>query len=407
MMLLISSLLSFSQAKKSIIRDDLVNGKTEVMGKYLPMQGGILLNRAYQIPPGEFVSKVDSFKKAMNSKIELETDSAVKKLMVLDIYYYSSNLVRLYVNLYGSDSLGMANTRKILSVKRDSASFAKVKDSLYRLAYRKMLSGAEKEFLTNYTSDKEDMNNEELFKRSASYRGRINSYLVALIYGRYKNKLSLESQSIDALRLKVLSKEISNVFITEYLSYVSMNALLKSGKSAMEIEEAYVTFLTNVKNPGYRDSILPLYENFKMISSKGTAPDFAYEDINGKVVSLKALRGKYVYIDVWATWCVPCKAEIPFLAKVEEEYHGRNIHFVSLSVDRLADKQKWLSYVKEHQLKGIQLMADKDFSSEFVKKFNIGGIPRFLLIDPNGKIVDGDAKRPSNPELRKQFDSLL
>ncbi|MNY42181.1 hypothetical protein D3C86_1770460 [compost metagenome] len=52
-------------------------------------------------------------------------------------------------------------------------------------------------------------------------------------------------------------------------------------------------------------------------------------------------------------------------------------------------------------------MADKDFSSDFVKKYNINSIPRFLLIDPAGKIVSGDAKRPSDPQLRKQFDTLL
>jgi thiol-disulfide isomerase/thioredoxin len=141
--------------------------------------------------------------------------------------------------------------------------------------------------------------------------------------------------------------------------------------------------------------------------SKSPSPDFNYSNVDGKMVSLKELRGKYIYIDVWATWCAPCKAEIPFLTKVEEDYHGKNIHFVSLSVDGIKDKNKWISYVKEHQLQGIQVMADKDFSSDFIKKFNINSIPRFILIDPKGNIVDADAKRPSDPQLRKQLDTLL
>ncbi|MNY06128.1 hypothetical protein D3C86_1388720 [compost metagenome] len=80
---------------------------------------------------------------------------------------------------------------------------------------------------------------------------------------------------------------------------------------------------------------------------------------------------------------------------------------MSLSVDQQKDKSKWTSYVKDNKLGGIQLLADQDFNSDFVKKYNINSIPRFILIDPAGKIVSGDAKRPSNPELRKQFDTLL
>lgn len=406
-MLLFSGMAGLAQTKKSVIVDDLVKDKAEVMGRYLPMQRGMLLNRAYHISPADLISKVDSFKMDMNVQVQEEPDSAIKKLMLLDIYHYSNNLVKLYINLYGSDSLGMTKTRKILSEKRDSASFEKVKDSVYRLAYRKTLSEKEKEFMTNYTDKQEDMNNEALFKRSGSYRGRVNSYLVALIYGRYKNKLSVESSSIDALRLKVVGKEISNTFIREYLSYVSMNTLLKSGKSVSEIEEAYKYFLTSVKNPIYQTSILPVYENFKMISSNATAPNFTYADVDGKNVSLTDLRGKYVYIDVWATWCEPCKAEIPHLTELESDYHGKKIQFISLSVDKPTDRKKWNNFVKMNKLKGIQVMADKAFDSEFIQKFNINSIPRFILISPEGKILDGNAKRPSNKALKTQLDSLL
>lgn len=73
----------------------------------------------------------------------------------------------------------------------------------------------------------------------------------------------------------------------------------------------------------------------------------------------------------------------------------------------MSDKTKWSSYVKENKPGGIQLMADKDFISEFIKKFNINSIPSFILIDPKGKILDGYAKRPSDPNLKTQFDQLL
>jgi thiol-disulfide isomerase/thioredoxin len=119
------------------------------------------------------------------------------------------------------------------------------------------------------------------------------------------------------------------------------------------------------------------------------------------------MKGKYVYIDVWATWCGPCRAEIPYLKKAEEKYHGKNIEFVSISVDTDKDHDKWKNFVTEKALGGIQLFADKNWNSDFIKAFGINSIPRFILIDPNGVVVDADAKRPSNPKLIEQLDGLL
>ena len=137
------------------------------------------------------------------------------------------------------------------------------------------------------------------------------------------------------------------------------------------------------------------------------SPSFDYENHKGGKTKLEDLKGKYVYIDVWATWCGPCRAEIPALKKVEEKYHDKNIEFVSISVDVDKDHEKWKKFVSEKQLGGIQLFADKNWNSDFMKSFGINSIPRFILIDPNGKVVKSDAKRPSDPELQNVLDSLL
>jgi thiol-disulfide isomerase/thioredoxin len=137
------------------------------------------------------------------------------------------------------------------------------------------------------------------------------------------------------------------------------------------------------------------------------SPKFVnYENFSGGVYSLDDLKGKYVYIDVWATWCGPCKAQIPFLKTIEKEYHGKNIEFVSISVDSAKDHEAWKTMVKEKELSGIQLFADKNFDSNFVKEYKINGIPRFILIDPNGNIVTANAPRPSSDSVRKLFDRL-
>ncbi len=137
------------------------------------------------------------------------------------------------------------------------------------------------------------------------------------------------------------------------------------------------------------------------------SPDFDFENHKGGKTKLSDLKGKYVYIDLWATWCGPCRGEIPYLQKIEEKYHGKNIEFVSISVDALKDHDKWQKFVTDKQLGGIQLFSDNEWKTDFVTSYEVNGIPRFILIDPTGNVVSSDAARPSSPELQMQLDSIL
>lgn len=154
---------------------------------------------------------------------------------------------------------------------------------------------------------------------------------------------------------------------------------------------------------------------------KGAAsPTFVnYENYKGGTTSLEDLKGKYVYLDIWATWCGPCKREIPSLKEVEKEFHGKNIEFVSISVDNgrgykgetdeekaLAAKEGWKKMIVDKELGGIQLYADKAWESDFIRDYKIDGIPRFILIDPDGNIVSADAPRPSSEKLVEMLNAL-
>lgn len=141
--------------------------------------------------------------------------------------------------------------------------------------------------------------------------------------------------------------------------------------------------------------------------NNSVSPSFDYENHKGGKTKLEDFKGKYVYIDVWATWCAPCRAEIPSLKKLEEKYHGKNIEFVSISIDVDKDHEKWKTFVNDKQLGGVQLFADKNWNSDFMKSFGVTSIPRFILIDPSGKVVKSDASRPSSPDLETELDSLL
>jgi len=131
-----------------------------------------------------------------------------------------------------------------------------------------------------------------------------------------------------------------------------------------------------------------------------------YENHDGTTTSLTDLKGKFIYVDVWATWCKPCLAEIPALKELEEEM-GEDMHFLSISIDKTDKHDTWKQMVIDKELKGIQLYADNNWESQFVKDYGINGIPRFILIDPQGNVVKPDAPRPSNPKTKKLLLDLI
>ncbi len=143
----------------------------------------------------------------------------------------------------------------------------------------------------------------------------------------------------------------------------------------------------------------------KSTATGSPSPKFVnYENAKGGTTSLDDLKGKYVYIDVWATWCGPCKIEIPHLKRIEKKFHNKNIEFVSISIDQPTLHQQWLDMIEEKEMGGIQLFAGEDKS--FSKAYQISGIPRFILIDPQGNIVSANAPRPSNPNLENLLNEL-
>jgi len=178
-----------------------------------------------------------------------------------------------------------------------------------------------------------------------------------------------------------------------------------SGKSYANTIAKYGEFLVSDR----QKREIAAYEKKIMKFAEGQpAHDFKYEDAKGTMHALSDYKGKVVLVDVWATWCAPCKGEIPHLEKLIEHFHdNEDMVFISVSIDNLKDKDKWENFVKEHELKGIQLLADKAFKSQILLDYEITGVPRFMLFDKEGKIVSVNAARPSNPQLKEMIEEQL
>lgn len=132
------------------------------------------------------------------------------------------------------------------------------------------------------------------------------------------------------------------------------------------------------------------------------SPNFEYPDRDGKIHSLDEFKGKYVLIDIWATYCGPCRSELPFLEKIQEKLQNKNIAFVGIATDQ--DKKEWTQFLDKHSLKGLQLIIDRKCIS-FMHRYQVITIPRYILLDTEGKVINPDMPRPSNPEFIKIIES--
>jgi thiol-disulfide isomerase/thioredoxin len=191
-----------------------------------------------------------------------------------------------------------------------------------------------------------------------------------------------------------------NIYNSELSKQQKQDVLttLKRGISFYNLEdlESYYTTLRKlITDNNIFSAVEQKYQKILNLQKGNPSPSFNYSDTSGQNISLESLKGKLVYIDVWATWCGPCKAQIPYLKELEEKYRTREIAFVSMSIDKPKDAPKWKKMIQDKELSGIQIMADNAWGSSFVNEYVIEGIPRFILLDRNGNIINANAPRPA------------
>ncbi len=269
------------------------------------------------------------------------------------------------------------------------------------------------------------------YKNDHWYYGKVSGFQVSETYPKFDETMDLDNNSdflfsTDYQEL-VITKFYQNIKVdsTEYFisaknaipeikalkSPSIKNQLIRYSVTDVNIRNSnyeilYQEFLSIVTDPKLKEKLTTQFLVADALKPGSPSPKFDYENQKGGKTTLESLKGKYVYIDLWATWCGPCREEIPFLQKIEEQYKGKNIEFVSISIDAQKDQEKWSKFVTEKQLGGIQLLAENEWESQFLKAYGVFSVPTFILLDPAGNIVNANAPKPSDDKLIDLFNSL-
>jgi thiol-disulfide isomerase/thioredoxin len=229
---------------------------------------------------------------------------------------------------------------------------------------------------------------------------------VELIEKAIFSKLRVTGEKVDNPMIAILESidQISNDTLKgEVVAHFA--TIQKTYEGLVDYEKKYGTYLATSDQ---KERVQSLRSALNVVKDNAPAVDFAFPDVAGKTVALSDFKGKLVYVDVWATWCGPCKKELPHLKKLEEEFHGNpNVVFLSVATDPSKDEQKWREYIRSNGMKGVQLFAGDRAKREIIDPYKIAGIPRFLLVGKDGKLISVNAPRPSSPEVRPLLKASL
>lgn len=212
-------------------------------------------------------------------------------------------------------------------------------------------------------------------------------YLQSYLLRYYRNFLS-------AGALNLMLKDVN---ANPFLPFVQIKPFEEEIKSLIKVKE---------KEAKEKKKTAESITHESATAAKGSGGSMMY-DKNGKSISFEDFKGKVVYVDFWASWCGPCRQQFPFSARMHEsltEKQKKKIVFLYISIDD--NEEAWQKSIKDLKIIGNHAISKGGWRSEVCRKFGISSIPRYMIINARGEIIDDNAPRPSDPELLQRLIKL-
>jgi peroxiredoxin len=211
----------------------------------------------------------------------------------------------------------------------------------------------------------------------------------------YINAMS-ETSVFDSLYIR----SHPNSFLSLYL----LSGMVSSRPAHMVLIPMLNAFSAEVKNSETAKRLHKMLQDMSLIEVGAKAPEFTINNTEGKPVSLSSFRGKYVLIDFWASWCIPCRKENPNVRAAYQKFKDKNFTVLGISLDKTDGKEAWLKAIRDDQLDWTQLSELKDFNGAVVKLYDVSSIPRNVLVSPQGIIL---AKNLRGEALQNWLTKLI
>lgn len=216
--------------------------------------------------------------------------------------------------------------------------------------------------------------------------------------------VNLHSRLIVENTYKIYDQQLAfaKEFPDSYLSLNLITDIAKDNKYIYKAEEIFHSLSDSLKNLAEAAQVKELFHQKNKVKIGDKAPSIVINNINGKSVSLSNYNGKYVLLDFWASWCLPCRKEHPNLTAIYKQFKGAGFDILSVSIDD--QHEEWLQAVREDRLTWEQVADLKADRGEAYHSYGITTIPANFLIDPRGNVIAKDLK---GEELKSTIFKLM